>query len=121
MVFAKQPVAGLSGSALTTQPILVYLDGTGNVVTAATAAISGSAPAGGTLSSCTDLVPSLGYIHVSNCTFAGLDTLANTYYLVFTGAGSRLLTVRTLNRQVLAQRHNWRSSRLNRWRVPPTH
>ncbi len=87
LTFAQQPMAGRSGSALTTQPILVYLDASGNVVTAATAAISGSAPAGGTLSSCTNLVPNLGYVDVSNCTFAGLDSLPNTYYLVFTGGG----------------------------------
>ncbi|MGC2485500.1 MAG: hypothetical protein WA359_04565, partial [Acidimicrobiales bacterium] len=87
LVFTQEPVAGASGSALTTQPILVYLDSTGHVVTAETASVTGSAPAGGTLSSCTDLVPNDGYVDITNCTFAGLDTLANTYYLVFTGGG----------------------------------
>jgi hypothetical protein len=87
LVFTQQPIAGASGSAFTQQPILQYEDSGNNVVTAATSSLTATAPGGGTLSSCTNLAPTLGIITVANCTFAGLDTVQNTYYLVFTGGG----------------------------------
>ena len=84
LLFTTQPVPGASGSAFTTQPVLVYEDASNHVVTAETASVTPSV-SGGTLSSCTNLVPTLGVIDVSNCTFAGLDTAS--YTMSFTGGG----------------------------------
>jgi hypothetical protein len=84
LLFTTQPVAGASGSAFTKQPVLVYKDGSGHVVTAETASVTPSV-SGGTLSSCTNLAPTLGIVTVANCTFAGLDT--GSYTMSFTGGG----------------------------------
>jgi hypothetical protein len=65
------PVAEASGSIFAVQPTLVFEDSTGSVVTSITTPIS-LAPSGGTLTTCTSLVPNLGYVYVQNCAFAGL-------------------------------------------------
>ena len=87
LLFTQQPVAGASGSAFTTEPILQYEDSGGNVVTAETGSLTPYLGGGGTLTGCTNLAPTLGIVTVSNCTFAGLDNVYNTYYLYFTGGG----------------------------------
>jgi Putative Ig domain len=84
LLFTTQPTAGASGSAFTRQPVLVYKDASGDVVTAETASVTPSV-SGGTLSSCTNLAPTLGIVTVANCTFAGLDT--SSYTMTFTGGG----------------------------------
>ena len=66
-----QPVAEDSGSNFAVQPTLLYEDAANNVVTAETAPVT-LTTSGGVLSSCTNLVPVLGYVNVANCTFAGV-------------------------------------------------
>ena len=86
LVFTTSPQAGASASSFTVQPILVYEDANGSVVTAATAAVSLSvSPSSGTLANCTNLVPNLGYVNVQNCTFAGL--VGTQYTMTATGGG----------------------------------
>jgi len=74
--FKTSPVAGDSGSNFNVQPVLVVTDQAGLVVTSVTTALNDTnfsiSPAGGTLSTCTGLAPSLGYYYLSNCTFTGL-------------------------------------------------
>ena len=71
LVFTTSPVAGVSGTAFTTQPIINVEDSAGNVVTTSTAVISLS-PSGGTLAGCSGLTASAGIVTISNCTFAGV-------------------------------------------------
>ena len=61
LLFSKSPVAENSGSPFAVQPVLEYEDATNNVVTAATSSISLTA-SGGTLSTCTNLVPTLSVL-----------------------------------------------------------
>jgi hypothetical protein len=78
LIFSTEPVAQNSGSNFAIQPVLVYEDSSGNVVTAMTSAITLSTAAvpvtspNGVLSTCTNLVPVLGYVDVANCEFAGV-------------------------------------------------
>ncbi len=86
LVFTTSPQAGASGSSFTVQPVLAYEDAKDNVVTAATAPIALSvSPSSGILANCTNLVPDLGYVHVQNCTFAGL--VGTQYTMTATGGG----------------------------------
>ena len=71
LVFTTSPVAGVSGTAFTSQPIVKVEDSAGNIVTSSTAVIS-LTPSGGTLASCSGLTASAGVVTVSNCTFAGV-------------------------------------------------
>ncbi len=71
LVFTTQPVAGVSGAPLTTQPVVKVEDVAGNVVTTSTATITLSS-SGGTLASCTGLGAAAGVVNVSNCSFAGV-------------------------------------------------
>ena len=71
LVFTTQPLAGVSGTALTTQPVVKVEDSAGNVVTSSTASIT-LTPSGGALSGCTGLTASAGIVTLSNCTFAGV-------------------------------------------------
>ena len=78
LVFTTQPIAGQSGSTLSTEPVLTVKDASGNVVTAVTSTLSLTS-SDGTLSVCTNLVPVEGVISVSNCNFTG--TVGTSYYL----------------------------------------
>jgi type II secretory pathway pseudopilin PulG len=79
--FSTQPVAGASGSAFTTMPVLNLYDPSGNPVTAYNGAslTLTATGTGGTLSTCTNLILSASVDTVQNCTFSGLET--TTYYL----------------------------------------
>ena len=87
LLFTTSPVAGDSGSVFAIPPVLVVEDNANRVVTAATTPITFNAvvPSGGTLSSCTGMVPQLGIITVENCTFAGV---VGTQYTVTASEGS---------------------------------
>ncbi len=87
LIFTTQPVAGVSGTAFKTQPVITVEDATGNTVTAATTALTLSSVttgnvAAGTLQFCTGLTPYEGVITVQTCTFSGL--VGTPYYLVAT-------------------------------------
>jgi type II secretory pathway pseudopilin PulG len=88
--FTTQPQAGPSGSALTTQPVIEILDGSGNVDTGFSGSITLTA-SGGVLSGCTSLTPNDGVVTVGTCLFAGN---AGTPYTmtagVTNGAGTAL-------------------------------
>jgi hypothetical protein len=70
LVFTQQPVAGQSGSAMTTQPIVEVLDNLGNVDTGFNGPVA-LAPSGGLLSGCTGSTPNLGLATFQACLFAG--------------------------------------------------
>jgi hypothetical protein len=91
LLFSTQPVAQNSGSNFASPPVLVYEDASNNVVTAMTSAITlttspvpSTAPQG-VLSTCTNLVPVLGYVKVANCEFAGI--VGNFYTMTAQGGG----------------------------------
>ena len=84
LVFTTQPVAGASGTAFITQPVITVEDPAGNVVTSATAAITLTS-SGGTLSLCTSLTPNAGVVSVATCNFAG--TVGSQYTLTATADG----------------------------------
>lgn len=71
LVFTTQPVAGVSGGTLPTQPVITIYDAGGLVVTASTTPIT-LTTSGGVLQYCTGLTPVNGVVAVSTCTFAGL-------------------------------------------------
>jgi type II secretory pathway pseudopilin PulG len=71
LVFTTSPVAGVSGAAFATQPIVKVEDSAHNIVTSSTAVIT-LTPSGGTLAACSGLTASAGVVTVSNCTFAGV-------------------------------------------------
>ncbi|HZS15906.1 MAG TPA: hypothetical protein VFC09_15025, partial [Candidatus Dormibacteraeota bacterium] len=71
LVFTTPPVAGASGTAFTTQPVVKVEDSGGNVVTSSAQTMS-LTPSGGSLSNCSGLTASSGVFTVANCTFAGL-------------------------------------------------
>src|SRR5581483_3981855 len=71
LVFTTPPVAGASGTAFTTQPVVKVEDSGGNVVTSSSQTMS-LTPSGGTLSNCSGLTASSGVFTVANCKFAGL-------------------------------------------------
>ena len=84
LIFTTQPMGGLSGQTLATQPVLTYEDASGTVVTSSTSSITLTA-SGGTLSTCTGLAPSQGVVTVANCSFSG--KVGQLYYLTATGGG----------------------------------
>jgi trimeric autotransporter adhesin len=69
LVFTTQPVAGQSGSALSTQPVVKVEDHGGNVVTSSSRTIMLSST--GTLSGCSNLTAVSGVVNVTGCTFSG--------------------------------------------------
>jgi type II secretory pathway pseudopilin PulG len=71
LVFSTQPVAGASGTAFTTQPVVTVEDSNGNTVTSSVGSINITA-SGGTLTYCAGLVPTNGVISPASCTFTGL-------------------------------------------------
>jgi hypothetical protein len=86
LVFTTQPVAGVSGAALTVQPVVKVEDSAGNVVTSSTASITlTTTNLTGTFSSCTGLTATAGVVNVSNCTFAGV---VGTPYTLTATSGS---------------------------------
>ncbi len=87
LVFTKSPVAGPSGAALTSQPIITVEDSSGNVVTSATLPVS-LTTSGGTLAVCSDLTPISGVITVASCTFAGTVGTSYTMTASMTGLTS---------------------------------
>jgi type II secretory pathway pseudopilin PulG len=72
LAFTTQPVAGVSGSTLTTEPVITIYDSVGRVVTASTGAISLTSSSNGVLQLCSNLTPVNGVVTVSTCTFAGI-------------------------------------------------
>ena len=86
LLFTTSPEAGASASSFSVQPVLVFEDANNSVVTAETSTITLSvSPSSGILANCTDLVPDAGYVHVENCTFAGL--VGTQYTMTATGGG----------------------------------
>ncbi len=83
LVFTTSPVAGVSGTAFATQPIVKVEDSAGNTVTSSTAVISLTS-SGGTLAACSGLTASAGVVTVSNCTFAGV---VGTQYTLTASSG----------------------------------
>ena len=86
LLFQTSPQAGASLSALPVQPVLVYEDASGNVVTSETAPITLSvSPSPNSLTNCTNLVPNGGYVKVANCVFGGV--VGTPYTMTATGGG----------------------------------
>jgi hypothetical protein len=83
LVFTTQPVAGPSGSALGTQPVVKVEDQGGNVVTNSTRTISLSST--GTLNGCANLTAVSGVVNVTGCTFAG--TSGTPYTMTASSSG----------------------------------
>ncbi|MGB8197995.1 MAG: hypothetical protein WCF25_13415, partial [Acidimicrobiales bacterium] len=79
LVFTTQPVAGQSGSALSTQPVVEILDNLGNVDTGFSGAVTLTSSAGGTLIDCTGQTPNNGVATFAACLFSGNPGTA--YYL----------------------------------------
>ncbi len=82
LVFTTSPVAGVSGAAFSTQPVVKVESQSGSVVTSYSSAIT-LAASGGTLSSCGSLTPSSGVVTVTGCTFSG--TAGTSYTLTASG------------------------------------
>jgi type II secretory pathway pseudopilin PulG len=72
LAFTTQPVAGVSGSTLTTEPAVTIYDSVGRIVTASTGAITLTSSLNGVLRLCSNLTPVNGVVTVSTCTFAGI-------------------------------------------------
>jgi type II secretory pathway pseudopilin PulG len=92
--FTTQPVAGPSGSALTTQPVVTIYDGpngTGNVDTGFTGSITLTS-SGGQLKQCTGLTPNNGVVNVGTCLFAGNAGTPYTLTATVTNGGGTLLS-----------------------------
>ncbi|MHB8379052.1 MAG: beta strand repeat-containing protein [Acidimicrobiales bacterium] len=86
LLFTTSPTAGASASTFTVQPVLVYEDAGGNVVTAETNVVTlAVSPTGGTLSTCTGLTPNAGVVNVGNCVFTGL--VGTPYTMTASGGG----------------------------------
>jgi type II secretory pathway pseudopilin PulG len=64
------PVAGPSGSAFTTQPVVDIYDTSGNLDTGYSGSITLTA-SGGSLTGCTSLTPNNGVVNVTTCQFSG--------------------------------------------------
>ena len=92
MAFTTQPVAGLSGASLTTQPVITIYDKNGNVDTGLTATVS-LTPSGGILSDCTGLTSNSGIVTVSTCLFAGTVGSPYTLSSSFTDSLSQVISV----------------------------
>jgi trimeric autotransporter adhesin len=84
MLFSTQPVAGISGTALTTQPVVTITDSNNNLVTAEATTITLSS-SGGTLSLCSGLTTITGVVNVASCSFAGL--VGTNYTLTAVSSG----------------------------------
>lgn len=69
LVFTTQPVAGASGTTLTTEPVIKIEDQGGNVVTNSTRTITLSST--GTISGCSNLTAVSGVVNITGCTFTG--------------------------------------------------
>ena len=87
LIFTTQPVAGVSGTALQTQPVVTVEDVNGSTVTASSTAITltsvnSSGTAAGLLQLCTNLTPYEGVVSVQTCNFAGI--VGTGYYLLAT-------------------------------------
>jgi len=83
-VFTQQPVGGLSGAALTTQPQLKMESSTGviDLLFTGPSAVVTLTSSAGNLAGCTNLTATLGVVNVANCTFAGgyfYNSVSNTY------------------------------------------
>ena len=72
LAFTTQPVAGISGAALVTEPTVTIYDSVGRVVTASTGAISLTSSTNGVLQHCSNLTPVNGVVSITTCTFAGI-------------------------------------------------
>jgi hypothetical protein len=73
LAFTSQPVGGVAGSPLTSEPVVKVEDSAGNVVLISSATISLSVtPLTGTLSSCGDLQAVAGVVNVEDCVFGGV-------------------------------------------------
>lgn len=92
LVFTTQPVAGASGSALTTEPVIKIEDQGGNVVTSSTRTIALSST--GTISGCSNLTAVSGVINVTGCVFTG--NLGTQYTITATSHGLNSATSDTL-------------------------
>jgi hypothetical protein len=84
LVFTQQPVGGLSGAALTTQPQLKMESSTGviDLLFTGPSAVVTLTSSAGNLAGCTNLTATLGVVNVANCTFAGgyfYNSVSNTY------------------------------------------
>jgi hypothetical protein len=84
LVFTTSPVAGVSGAAFSTQPVVKVENESGYVVTSFSSAITLVA-SGGTLSSCGGLTASSGVVTVTGCTFTGT---AGTPYTLTASSGT---------------------------------
>jgi prepilin-type N-terminal cleavage/methylation domain-containing protein len=82
LVFTTQPVAGASGSVLTTEPVIKIEDQGGNVVTSSQRTISLSST--GTISGCANLTAVSGVVNVTGCTFTGNS---GTQYTITASSG----------------------------------
>jgi type II secretory pathway pseudopilin PulG len=85
LVFTTQPVAGVSGTDFLTEPVLAEEDSLGHVVTSATAQVTLTPSAGGTLSFCSGLTPVNGVVTLTSCNFAGI--VGTTYTLTASATG----------------------------------
>ena len=84
--FTTQPVGGVAGSLLTTQPVVKVEDSAGNVVLISSATIAlATTPLTGTLSSCGELTAVSGVVNVDSCDFGGV--LGTQYTMTATSAG----------------------------------
>ncbi|NDD64455.1 MAG: hypothetical protein EBZ36_10850, partial [Acidobacteria bacterium] len=82
LVISLQPVAGVSGTPLTTQPQVLIRDAQGNLVDNSTAAVTVSLPgAGGLITGTTTINAASGIATFTDLTFAGL--LATNYTFRF--------------------------------------
>lgn len=89
-VFTIQPVAGASGSAFLTMPVITVEDSQFNTVTAAGSSSMTLTFQGGPgqLTLCTNLTPVAGVVSVENCTFAGSETTSYQLLASITVNGS---------------------------------
>jgi type II secretory pathway pseudopilin PulG len=98
LVFTTQPVAGQSGSAFTTQPVVEILDNLGNVDTGYANAVI-LTPSAGTISGCPgqapntgSAIPNNGYAAFQACLFAGNP---GTSYTLTASINSGAITVKS--------------------------
>ncbi|MEI6742984.1 MAG: hypothetical protein WCL35_04420, partial [bacterium] len=87
VAITTQPVGGVSGSALATQPVVRIVDAAGNTVTHSTASVTVTA-SGGTLGGTTTVTAVNGVATFTDLT----NTTAGTYTLTFTSTSPTTLT-----------------------------
>lgn len=87
VAITTQPVGGVSGSALATQPVVRIVDAAGNTVTHSTASVTVTA-SGGTLGGTTTVTAVNGVATFTNLT----HTTAGTYTLTFASTSPATLT-----------------------------